>query len=212
MSSGECEHHHKSWRKKLFKPKKLYAAIVSLCMMCGMIVMILALLLRPKKPSFLLQDATVFAFAVSSTNLLNASFQVTLEAHNHNSRIEAYYEGFRVYAVYQNQQITFFTSIPPTYQGHKGDSVWSPFLYGFNVPIAPYNGAALAQIQSNGSISLAVKIDGQVRWKILSITWGPYHIHVTCPAVINFGNNSNNGVFVDTFVKYQLSQSCSVSV
>lgn len=77
--------------------------------------------------------------------------------------------------------------------------------------MAPYNGAALSQDQSSGDISLVIKINGRVRWKVGSFTSGRYHIHVTCPAYIPFGNR-NSGIAVGSAVKYQLSTKCKVSV
>lgn len=102
--------------------------------------------------------------------------------------------------------------IPPVYQGHKDVNVWSPFLYGNNVPVAPYNGIALAQDQSNGAINLLIKINGRVRWKVGSFISGRYHLHVACAAYIPIGNSKNTGIVIGNAVKYQLSQSCTVNV
>ncbi|GJX44795.1 RNA-directed DNA polymerase, eukaryota, reverse transcriptase zinc-binding domain protein [Tanacetum coccineum] len=104
----------------------------------------------------------------------------------------------------------------PVYQGHKDTNVWSPFVYGTNVPVAPYNGASLTQDQSNGAISIFIKMNGRVRWRVGRFISGRYHIHVTCPAYIPFGNNKMSsvipGIQVGTGMKYQLSQRCSVNV
>ena len=92
--------------------------------------------------------------------------------------------------------------------------IWSPFLRGDSVPIAPYVGTQLNQDRSIGSIGIVIKLEGRVRWKVGSLTTGSYGIHVSCPAVIPFGSNAaNNGVLVgNNAIKYSLVQSCSVSV
>lgn len=185
----------------------------------GIIVVIVLLIffitwaiLQPKSPKFILQDATIYGFNVSAPILLSSNFQVTVSARNPNSRIGIYYDKLDIFATYHSQQITYFTIIQPVYQGHKDINIWSPFVYGTNVPVAPYNGAALTQDQSNGAISLVIKINGRVRFKVGSFISGRYHLHVTCPAYIPFGNKNSGIAGVVTGIKYQLATKCSVSV
>ncbi|KAK6126507.1 hypothetical protein DH2020_039741 [Rehmannia glutinosa] len=165
-----------------------------------------------QKPRFTLQDATIFNLNVSAPNVISTTVQVTVNSRNPNSNIGIYYDRLDVYATYRNQQITYYTVIPPVYQGHKDVNVWSPFIYGNTVPVAPYNGLALTQDQSDGAIAITVKINGRVRWKVGSFISGRYHLHVTCPAYIPLGNSKNTGIVIGNAVKYQLSQSCSVNV
>ncbi|KAJ1384550.1 Late embryogenesis abundant protein [Sesbania bispinosa] len=94
------------------------------------------------KPRFILQGRHVFSFNLSSTgdtpspnhlpppNTLTLSMQVTLSALNPNSRIGIYYQKLDAYASYRGQQISLATELPPTYQGHRDVSVWSPLLFG----------------------------------------------------------------------------------
>ncbi|CAA3025096.1 NDR1/HIN1-like protein 1 [Olea europaea var. sylvestris] len=176
------------------------------------IILLIWAILQPKKPHFTLQDATIFSLNVSSPNIISSSIQVTINSRNPNSRIGIYYEKMEVYATYHNQQITYYTVIPPVYQGHKDINIWSPFVYGSNVPVAPYNGVALSQDKSNGAIWLIIKINGRVKWRVGSFVSGRYHLHVTCPAYIPLGYSRNTGIVVGNAIKYQLSQTCSVSV
>ncbi|KAK1554186.1 hypothetical protein Q3G72_009014 [Acer saccharum] len=55
-------------------------------------------------------------------------------------------------------------------------------------------------------------IDGRVRWKVGTLITAKYHLYVTCDALIDFGNKQSGIVVVENPVKYQLVQSCSVSV
>ncbi|GLT54226.1 hypothetical protein SLA2020_274430 [Shorea laevis] len=165
---------------------------------------------KPSKPNFVLQDATVYAFNVTSPNLLTSTFQVTICSSNPNGRISVYYDKLDVYVNYCNQQITLGTAIHPTYQGQKGTNVWSPFIYGTCVPIAPYNALSLSQDQANGAVLLIIEIDATVRWKAGSIIYGRQHLKVRCPAYINFGTGTNGIVVGDNAVKYQFRHSCSV--
>ncbi|GJN28254.1 hypothetical protein PR202_gb16359 [Eleusine coracana subsp. coracana] len=54
-----------------------------------------------------------------------------------------------------------YASLPPVYQGHV--DVWSPVLFGPNVPLAPYLPDALGKDVANGYLIMEVKIDGRVR-------------------------------------------------
>ncbi|XP_071908502.1 NDR1/HIN1-like protein 1 [Coffea arabica] len=208
MSEKQCSH-HKEKRKKMLQ--RLCAGLLILAFIILLVILIVWAVLQPKKPRFILQDATIFIFNVSAPNILSTNIQVTVYSRNPNGKIGIYYDKFDVYATYHSQQITYYTAIPPVYQGHKDVNVWSPFIYGNNVPIAPYNGLALTQDQSNGAVQLMIKMNGRVKWKVGTVTTGRYHLHVTCPAYIPFGNK-NTGIVIGTGIKYQLSQSCSVSV
>lgn len=212
MSAKDDCGHHGDKRRKIFR--RICAGILILAFIILVVVLIVWAVLQPTKPRFILQDATVYAFNLSAPNLLTSNFQITLSSRNPNDKIGIYYDMLDVYANYHAQQITFRTAIPPTYQGHKEINVWSPFIYGTNVPVAPYNSLALGQDQSTGAVLLTIRIDGRVRFKVGTFISSRYHLYVKCPAYINFGSGSNtNGIVVgENAVKYQLVQSCSVSV
>ncbi|KAK4740966.1 hypothetical protein SAY87_024554 [Trapa incisa] len=211
MSSGDtknCPHHgHSGWRKK---------ALVGLLVAILVIIVVALtvwLVLRPRKPIFVLQDATVYAFNVSSyPNLLTSTFQVTVVSRNPNSRIGIYYDKLAAYASYRGQQITLRSRIRSSYQGHKEIDIWSPFLFGFSVPIAPYNAAALSQDQANGMVVVNIELIGWLRWKVGAMATKSYHIVVKCPALIRFGSQSGGVAVGGSAVKYQIMQKCIVTI
>ncbi|KAL2503129.1 NDR1/HIN1-like 1 [Forsythia ovata] len=202
--------HHKGKRQRFIRG--CCACFLITVFILLFVILLVWAILQPKKPRFILQDATIFSLNVSAPNIISTTVQVTINSRNPNSKVGVYYDKLSVYASYHSQQITYYTIIPPVYQGHKDTNVWSPFVYGNNVPVAPYNGLALSQDQSNGAIRMIFKIDGRVKWKVGTFVSGRYHLHVTCPAYIPIGNNRNTGIVLGTAVKYQLSQSCKVSV
>lgn len=210
MSKSCPEHGHKKWPKfwyRLFK----YGLVIMFILL--VIVLITWAILHPHKPRFVLQDTTLYTFNASTNpSLLTSTFQVTISSRNPNDKIGIYYDRLEVYATYRDQQITQRTRIPRSYEGHKDVDVWSPFIYGNSVPIAPYNSAALSQDQANSYIMVMIKIDGRVRWKVGSFISGGYHIFVRCPAYIPFGNQSKGTLVGNNAVKYQLRQRCDVNV
>ena len=184
-----------------------------------LVILIVYLVLRPTKPRFYLQDATVIQFNLTQPNLLSSQIQVTVSSLNPNDRIGVFYDKLDIYASYKSQQITLAAQIPPLYQGHKDVDVWSPYLSGLGIPIAPFLAEALQQDQSDGYFFLFVKIDGRIRWKVGSWTSGTYRLLVNCPAYLSFdrravGAGDGGGGFAATAaeIKFQRISTCSVDV
>ena len=80
------------------------------------------------------------------------------------------------------------------------------------MPVAPYNAVSLSQDQINEVVPLIFMIDGRVRWKVGTFITAKYHLYVKCDVLIDFGNKQSGIVVGENAVKYQLVQSCSVSV
>ncbi|XP_004506216.1 NDR1/HIN1-like protein 1 [Cicer arietinum] len=219
MSIKECSHHDDEDRRQLLH--RILAAIASLIILILVTIFLIWIILKPTKPRFTIQDATIYTFNISSPisspfptpNTLTLTMQVTLSIHNPNNRIGIYYQKLHVYGSYKNQQISLPTVIPDTYQGHKDFTVWSPFIYGVGVPVSPSRLSALVQDENNGMVLVNVKVNGRVKWKVGSWISGRYHIFVNCPAYVRFAGDRNNGIgVVAPAVKFQLLQSCSVDV
>ncbi|XP_073049223.1 NDR1/HIN1-like protein 1 [Primulina eburnea] len=211
MTDFETSHHNTS-RKKL--PRRLFATALSLILLILLLVLVTYIILRPKKPRFILQDATIYAFNLTTaTNSLTTTLQATISSHNPNSRISILYEQIHVYASYRRQQITLPALLPAnTYQGHRDTIVWSPFLYGSSVPLATYHSGYLNKDQTAGTVLINIRVSGRIRWKVGAFVSWRYHLSVNCPAYINFGEK-NNGIAVGpAVIKYQLIMSCGVHV
>ncbi|MED6224961.1 hypothetical protein PIB30_089163 [Stylosanthes scabra] len=183
MSVKECDHHRKR-RQRIFR--RIFWGIIIFLFLVLLAILLIWAILRPTKPTFILQDVTVYAFNATVANFLTSNFQ----------------------------QVTYRTSIPPTYQGHKEINVWSPFVYGTNIPIAPFNFESLSNEQNDDeSILITLRVDGKVRWKVGVFVSGHYHIHVRCPAYINFGSRGNGyKIGENGAMKYMMVQRCSVNV
>lgn len=195
--------------------RRFFKIILFLAIIVLITVLIVWLVLRPTKPKFYLRDATVMAFNLSLTpSILTTTIQVTIAIRNPNQRIGIFYDRLQVYASYKSQPITLSSKNRPFYQPRKGVSVLSPFLFGVDVPMAPYLSTSLSQDEQSGSALLVVKIDGRVRWKVGSWTSGRYHLFVNCPAYLSFdttGSTEESNIF-SPVVRFQRISSCSVSV
>uniref|UniRef100_A0A2N9GXV6 Late embryogenesis abundant protein LEA-2 subgroup domain-containing protein n=1 Tax=Fagus sylvatica TaxID=28930 RepID=A0A2N9GXV6_FAGSY len=82
------------------------------------------------------------------------NMQITVSSKNRMERVGIYYQKLDIYATYRSQQVTVPTSLPTNYQGHREIAVWSPFLYGESVPVAPGLMLALHQDQNVGAVLL----------------------------------------------------------
>ncbi|KAK9734317.1 hypothetical protein RND81_04G131300 [Saponaria officinalis] len=209
MGVKDCGHHENKKKKLLIK---IGLGILALLILIGLIILIIWAVLRPIKPKFVIQDATLYNFNLTSPTELNSVFQITVQSRNPNDKVGIYYDRLISYATYQNQQITLPTAIPPTYQDSKEINVWSPYLQGPSVPIAPYLCTAINQDIAMGSVQLVIKMDGRLRFKFGSFVSGTYRIHVNCNAFIPIGN-TEAGIYVSrNVIKYTLFKSCDVSV
>ncbi|KAG9455041.1 hypothetical protein H6P81_007945 [Aristolochia fimbriata] len=207
MSAKDCGNHdHK--RRKLYR--RLFSAFLAFVIIVLLVILIIWLVLRPTKPRFVLQDASVYQFNLSGLNLLSTTVQISLVSRNPNDRIGVYYDRLVVYASYRNQQVTLGTVLPSTYQGHNEVIVWSPFLNGASVPVSPYLGLAIGQDQNVGYYILNIKVDGRVRWKVGTWISGHYHLNVNCPAYLRLDGHGGGGNGV--MVKLQVPVGCSVDV
>ncbi|KAL4289802.1 hypothetical protein GQ457_14G011220 [Hibiscus cannabinus] len=205
----DCGNHGKGRRRLI---RSIIGCLLVFLLLVLITILIIWAVLRPTKPRFLLLDTTVYGFNASTPNFLSSNLQVTVSSRNPNDRIGVYYDRLVIYATYRNQQTTLRTSLPPTYQDHNGATVWSPFLYGNMVPIAPEFSVALKSEQAAGSVFMVINIYGRVRWKVGTFVSGRYHLNVRCPAYITFGSRSTGVSVGEHAVKYQLVTRCSVSV
>ncbi|KAF5744907.1 protein YLS9 [Tripterygium wilfordii] len=208
MTEKDCSHHEDK-RQRLYR--RIFAALLALIIIILFIIFLVWIILRPTKPRFVLQDATLYSVNLSEPNMLTTTMQVTVSSRNPNERISISYEKLDIYASYRNQQITLPTTIPSTTQGHKEITVWSPFLNGESVPVSPYLSTALTEDQNAGLLLVNIKIQGKIRWKVGTWISGKYRLNVNCPGYISSGER-NKGIEIGPSIKYQFVQVCHVDV
>ncbi|KAJ8615430.1 hypothetical protein MRB53_034802 [Persea americana] len=207
-AKGECSKHGHGHgyghKKKLYK--RLFYSLLAIIILIILTIFIIWLVLRPTKPTFTLQDATIYQLNATSPNTLSTTLQVTLSSRNPNNRIGIYYDLLQVYASYHDQQITLPSALPASYLGNNDLTLWSPFLYGTTIPVAPFVAAALSQEEDAGSIVITVMVDGKLRWKVGTWVSGHYHVYVSCPAYVAY--DSRGG----TWLRLQQTVGCSTDV
>ncbi|XP_010910265.1 NDR1/HIN1-like protein 1 [Elaeis guineensis] len=192
------------WKQhKLFR--RLFTCFLCLIILVLFVILVVWLVLRPSKPKFYLQEATVGQFNLSDPNLLSSVIQVSISSRNPNDHISIYYDRLDVYADYRGQQISAPpTALPTIYQDRNDVIVWSPYLNGTAIPLAPYLASAVVQDESAEVILIHIKIDGSLRWKVGTWISGHYHFNVNCPAFFTVDSSKR--------FLFENNTSCSVDV
>ncbi|KAJ6774906.1 hypothetical protein OIU79_018149 [Salix purpurea] len=102
-------------------------------------------------------------------------------------------------------------SFPATYVGPKTVTVWPPFLYGNDVSVPAHEAANLMVDLNAGNLPLDIKVDGSLKWKVSSFTFGRYRLVVNCLADIPLGSMAD-GTSFESGVKYEFDQPCKLRV
>ncbi|KAK1686848.1 hypothetical protein QYE76_047696 [Lolium multiflorum] len=212
--SSACQCH----REKLYR--KLRMAAIAFVLLALFVILIVYLVLHPHKPQFYLQDLAVLCLNVTppASAYLFTTMQATVAARNPNARVGVYYDSADVYAQYKGAPITVPTRLPVEYQGHRDQSVWSPYLRSMdNVVLSPELAVSLAQDETAGYVLIDIRVEGLVRWKV-GTSWisGHFHLNVNCPALIRV--NEGKGSYGATtgggteYFRFQQAAPCNVDV
>lgn len=201
----DCGHHGPWWAEL---PFRVYLQVLLAFLLIALfVILVIFLVLHPHKPRFYLHDATVRQLNVSN-GFLTSNLQFTVVSHNPNDRIGVIYDSLSSYASYLGQQITDQCSLPPFYQDHSDIEVWTPILlYGNSVPLAPPVCERLNYEMQNGLLSLNLRLEGTIRWKVGSWTSGNYHLNVNCWAISGISING-----IGSQVSLQPGNKCHVEV
>lgn len=96
----DCGNHGECERQKMYR--RAFACLLGLVIIVLLIILIVWLALRPTKPKFYLQDASVYQLNLSTPdNILSSVIQVTISSRNPNDHIGIYYDRVDVYASYK---------------------------------------------------------------------------------------------------------------
>ncbi|KAG6466969.1 NDR1/HIN1-like protein 1 [Zingiber officinale] len=203
----DCGNHEEEKRRQLYH--RLFAGFLILVAAVLLTVLIIWLALRPTKPAFRLEDASLLELNLTFTPstaspILSAVFQVTLSSRNHNDRVGVYYDRLDAFLLYDAQRVSVATSLPAGYQGHGDVTVWSMYLSGGGILLAPYIADSLSQGERAGFILFHLRVDGRLRWKVGSWISSHYHLRVSCPALF--------AVDGDAGFRFQRNTECSVDI
>ncbi|CAN1845098.1 NDR1/HIN1-like protein 1 [Linum perenne] len=206
------------------RPKYCFIKTAAIAvMLVGLAVLFSWAILRPTKPTFHLQDATLQAFNLTDSNsrLLTTSLQVTISSRNPNSHLGIDYVSIRTYALYRGQKITQPVELPQGYLGNKEVVEWSPILSGERVSLSADMAQLMTEDLKAGVVLVDFKVYGRLTWKIGTLFTWKYKLDVDCPAFLNknLPAGDRNGTVIgrmvngDGGVKYDLGDhACNVNL
>ncbi|KAI4383169.1 hypothetical protein MLD38_009041 [Melastoma candidum] len=189
-SPDDCEH---NTSKRSFEVagkgcrKKLLLILSSGFGLVLFLILLIWMILHPSKPKFTLKEVDIYQFNLSDPHLLNCLIQLTLQTENPNSKVGIYYDEIRVSALYKGQQITSDSSIPPFYQGSRDNNLLTASLVANQLPVDSSLGYEVGRDQNEGKITLSMRINGRIRWKVGTWVSRRYQLNANCYVEIDFG-------------------------
>ncbi|KAG6533701.1 NDR1/HIN1-like protein 1 [Zingiber officinale] len=214
MSAKDSDNQEPCGRRHGLRLRHLLTGLLLFVSLILLLILIIWLVLRPSKPKFYLQAISIYQLNVTGAggaapNLLTAVLQTTLSSRNPNDRVGIYYDDLRAFAAFKGQRITTSAPLAAGYQGHHDVAVWSPYLYGASVPLAPYLAAALEQDRATGLLLVELKVEGRLRWKVGTWISSRYRLQANCPAFITVSNGAGE---TPAFRFQQQLSTCTVDV
>jgi hypothetical protein len=140
---------------------------------------------KPSTPKFSLVKIDILELKLSG-NILNLTIEINLLSKNSNKNFSINYDEFHIYAIFNNQNITNESIVPPFNQVEGTTEMMYTTLIGNGLIVAPSISNDLSQAQTYGSLRLTILANDKLRWKVADWMSGPYNIQVTCDSTIFF--------------------------
>ncbi|CAJ1961494.1 unnamed protein product [Sphenostylis stenocarpa] len=184
--------HPTSWSAQAAKPKRAnllrYIAmlILALIILVGIAVIIVWLVLKPKKLEYSVENAAIHNFNLTDANHLYANFDFSIRSYNPNSRVSIYYDTVEVSVRYEDQTLAT-NAVQPFFQSHKNVTRLHVGLTAQTVALYESVPKDLKLEKSSGDIELDVLVRARIRFKVGS--WKSKHrvLRIFCsPVLVHF--------------------------
>ncbi|PON55345.1 Late embryogenesis abundant protein [Parasponia andersonii] len=159
---------------------------LALIVLVGIAVLIIWLVIKPKRLVFSVEDGSVYNFNISNDNHLNASFNFVVRSYNPNSRVSIYYDSIESRVDYDDQSLAF-SVVDSFFQPH-----WN--VTRLQVKLEAQSTALLGSVskdikleKSSGEMELDLWLKAKIRFKVGA--WKSSHrtLKVSCsPVVVHF--------------------------
>ncbi|KAJ4724997.1 putative Late embryogenesis abundant (LEA) hydroxyproline-rich glycoprotein family [Melia azedarach] len=164
--------------------------LLTLIVIVGIVVLIVWLIIKPKRLVYTIEDASVHNFNLYN-NHLNSTFNFVIRAHNPNGRASIYYDSIEVSVAYDDQSIAFNT-LEPFRQPTRNVSRLEAKLVSQNVALSNSISQDLKLEKSAGEVELDVHIKAKIRFKVG--VWKSDHrtLRVVCsPVMVHFSSSKS---------------------
>lgn len=164
--------------------------LLALIVLAGIVVLIIWLVVKPKRPVYTIEDGSVHDFNVNN-NHLNSTFGFVIRAHNPNGRASIYYDSIEVSVAYDDQNVAFSTLVP-FHQPTRNVTRLDAKLLAQNVAISSSIAKDLKLEKTSGEIELAVRFKAKIRFRVGA--WKSNHrtLRVVCdPVMLHFSSSKS---------------------
>ncbi|BAT86988.1 hypothetical protein LR48_Vigan09g252700 [Vigna angularis] len=175
-----------SKRKRSNLLRYLAMVILALIILVGIAVIIVWLVLKPKKLEYSVENAAIHNFNLTDANHLYANFDFTIRSYNPNSRVSIYYDSVEVSVRYEDQTLAT-NAVQPFFQSHKNVTRLHVGLTAQTVALYESVPKDLKLEKSSGDIELDVLVRARIRFKVGS--WKSKHrvLRIFCsPVLLHF--------------------------
>ncbi|KAF7823324.1 late embryogenesis abundant protein [Senna tora] len=138
--------------------------ILALIVLVGIAVLIIWLVLKPKRLEYTLEDASIHNFNLTDANHLYANFDFTIRAYNPNTRVSIYYDSVEMSVVYEDQTLAT-SAVSPFFQGHRNVTRLHPRLAAQTVALYGPVKKDLGLERASGDIELDLWVKARIRFK-----------------------------------------------
>ncbi|KAJ3689807.1 hypothetical protein LUZ61_018971 [Rhynchospora tenuis] len=169
----------------------LLALVVTIVVIVGLVILIFWLVVHPKPIDYYVDGASVHDFNISSSDALNATFDLTLVADNHrNHKVSVYYDNFEITVWYDDNMIAF-SNVDPFYQPKRNETRLDVHPLAKATPLLNSVAKDLKHDRSGGKVELEVRVRSRIRFKVGLAKTKHYTLHAYCPVVVKFSSATN---------------------
>lgn len=163
---------------------------LALIVLVGIAVLVIWLVVKPKRLVFSVDDALIQNFNINN-NHLNASFHFVIRSYNPNTKVSIYYDKIESRVDYDDQTLAY-NLVEPFYQPHKNVTRLGVKLKADSVALVGSVPTDLKLEKSSGEIELNVWLKARIRFKVGA--WKSSHrtLKVFCsPVLVHFSRSKN---------------------
>ncbi|XP_010241655.1 PREDICTED: uncharacterized protein At1g08160 [Nelumbo nucifera] len=163
--------------------------ILALIILAGLAVIIIWLVIRPRRLEYTIEDGSIHGFDLKY-NHLNASFDFVIRAYNPNKKVSVYYDSVEVDVSYDDQTLAMDV-VEPFFQPHRNVTHFQVKPVARLVPLLGSVSRDLRLEKSSGGVELAVRVKARIRFKVGMWKSTKRTLRVTCsPVVVHLSSSS----------------------
>jgi len=166
--------------------------VITLVFLGGLAVLVAWLADRTKPPAFSVASAIVTSFNFSTTNRLNATFSLSLTAHNRDPKYSIIYHVI-VVSVHHTGYTLAYDSVPPFTQPHERTTAFTARPTAQNVIVSDPDVARQMRNEARaGQLGLEVRARAAVMFEVKRWKHRHYTLKVICsPVGVVFGSHKS---------------------